>query len=117
MGLVEGQQHMGATDDAICLATVRNQPPEYPLLGCAILAIHPAQREGWMWQGAHQVAAVLLLLRTDVPERFVLHSWRPNMVFPLRDLRNANLFDANFSYVVCKRQKTIRPSHGTRTTA
>lgn len=65
MSLVEGLPHMGATDDADFLATVRNQPLEFPLLLCNP---HPAQREQRMWQGAHHVAGVLLPLRTDVPK-------------------------------------------------
>ena len=107
---------MGATDNADFLATVRGQPHDHPLLDCAILTIHPDQRTRGIWRGAHRVAAVLLPLRTATPEWFVLGSCRPDMVFPLRDLRNAQSFDADVSYVEC-RWKEAHPSHGTRTTA
>ena len=55
-------------------------------------------------------------LRTATPEWFVLNSCRPDMVFPPRDLRSSQSFDADVSYVEC-RWKEPRPSHGTRTTA
>ena len=114
--LIEGQPHMGATDNADLLATVRGQPHEHPLLDFAILTIHPDQRAPGARRGAHHVAAVLLPLRTATPEWRVLDSCRPDMVFPLPDLRNAQSFDADVSYVEC-RWKEAHPSHGTRTTA
>ena len=104
IALVEGQPHMGATDNADFLATFRGQPHEHPLLDCAILTLHPDRRAPGARCGAHHVAAVLLQLRTATPEWFVLDSCRPDMVFPLRDLRNARPFDADISYyeIVCR---------------
>ena len=114
--LIEGQPHMGATDNADFLAAVRALPQEHPLLDSAILTIHTTQDNRGVWRGADHVAAVLLPLRTATPEWFLLDSCRPDMVFPLRDLRNAQSFDADVSYVECRR-KEPHPSHGTRTTA
>ena len=107
---------MGATDNADFLATVRDQPHKHPVLDWAILTIHPDQRTRGVWRGAHHVSAVLLPLRTAMAEWFVLDSCRPDMVFPLRDLRNAQPFDADVSYLEC-RWKEAHPSDGTRTTA
>ena len=76
--LINGHPHMGATDNADFLATVRGQPHEHPLLDCAILTIHRDQRAPG---GTHHVAAVILPLCTATPEWFVLDSCRPEMVF------------------------------------
>lgn len=45
MSLVEGQRHMGATDNAGFPAIVRSRRREYPLLGCAILTTHSAPHD------------------------------------------------------------------------
>ena len=117
LSVVEGYPHMGATDHMAFLTTVSRQPPECPMADCAILTIHPAQREDGTWQDAHHVAAVLLPLRTDAPEWFVLDSCRPNAVFPLQDLRNATSFDADVSYVANNQPRTAQASGLARWTA
>ena len=71
----EGNYHMyeftGATEHKDFQVTVRKHPSEHSMSNCAILTMHLAQREDGTWQGAQHVAAVLMPLRTDVPEWFV----------------------------------------------
>ena len=108
---------MVAMDRVTFPATVRRQPPECPMADCAILTMHPAQREDGTWQGAHHVAAVLMPLRTDALEWFVLDSCRPHEVFSLQDLRNATSFDADVSYAANDQQRTEQASGLARSTA
>ena len=108
---------MGATDHMTFLVTVCKQPSEYPMSDCAILTKHPAQRGDGTWQGAHHPAAVLMSLRTDVPEWFVLDVCHPHKVFPRQDLRNASSFDADVSYVAYHQKRTAQASCLTRSTA
>ena len=66
-----------------------------------ILTIHLGQHNRGIWHGAHHVTAVVLPLRTATPEWFVLDSCRPDMLFRLWDMRNAQSVDADVSCVEC----------------